>query len=66
MWEAIVALATEVAEVESPAAMELLRMTSTPWRRSEVGVVSGSGHGWSIIDLTSTGDIEATGSDLEE
>lgn len=45
----------------------LLLVTDHPWRRNCVVVdVSGSDHEESILELTSTGNMQATGSDYDE
>ena len=48
------------------AEAEPLWVTGTPGIASKSMEVSGSDHEVSIVDLTSTGDIEATGSDEEK
>lgn len=57
------AVDVDETESDSPAPR---RMAYNPGRRSRVMVDVASDHDGSVVDLTSTGDVQATGSDEEE
>lgn len=64
--DAAAAIAAEAVESESDGATVSVQVAGNPWRHIQVVELSGSGNEGSIVDVTSTGHVEAMGSDEKE